>query len=131
MRISLKQQKDLHFIAENSSGQQSHIDLHEVGMRPMEHLLSALASCAAFDVVEILKKQRQDLRNLTIEANGERPKDEVPKPFRKIHLVFKVYGSVEEKKAKRAVSLAVEKYCSVGASLDPTIEVGFEVQLFE
>jgi len=129
MRISLKQQDGLHFIAENSTGQHTHIDANGAGMRPMEHLLAALASCAAFDVVEILKKQRQNLASLTVEVAGERPKDQVPKPFQKIHLIFQLQGEVEESKAKRAVALAVEKYCSVGASLAQNIEVSFEVQL--
>lgn len=98
------------------------------GMRPMELLLSALASCAAMDVVHILRKQRQDLQHLAIKIEGERT-DGVPAPYRRIKLVFQARGVVDDHKLQRAVQLGVEKYCSVGASLDPNIEVRWEAQL--
>jgi putative redox protein len=98
------------------------------GMRPTELLLSALASCAAMDVVHILRKQRQDLQQLTIATEGERV-EAVPAPFKKIKLVFEARGAVDDHKLQRAVQLSVEKYCSVRASLDPTIEISWEARL--
>lgn len=98
------------------------------GMRPMELLLSALASCSAMDVVHILRKQRQDLQHLSIKIEGERA-DATPAPYRRINLVFQARGAVDDHKLQRAVQLAVEKYCSVGVSLDPEIEVTWQAQL--
>lgn len=98
------------------------------GMRPMELLLAALASCAAMDVVHILRKQRQDLKQLTIAVEGARA-DAVPAPYTEIKLVFEAQGAVDEHKLKRAVQLGVEKYCSVGASLDKSIQVSWEARL--
>lgn len=92
------------------------------GQRPMELLLSALASCAAMDVVKILRQQRQPLEALTVEAEGDRP-DATPAPFEAVRLVFVARGAVDPHKLARAVALAVEKYCSVGSSLAPTIRV--------
>jgi putative redox protein len=100
------------------------------GMRPMEVLLSSLASCAAMDVVHILRKQRQDLQHLSIKVEGERA-DAVPAVFTRIKLIFQARGAVDEHKLQRAVQLAVEKYCSVGASLDPKLEVSWEAQLVQ
>lgn len=97
------------------------------GMRPMEVLLASLASCSAMDVVHILRKQRQTLEKLTIEIEGIR-KDATPAPYKHIKLVFTAYGSVENDKLQRAVSLAVEKYCSVRTSLDPAIEISWEAR---
>lgn len=97
------------------------------GMRPTEVLLAALASCSAMDVVHILRKQRQPIEHLSIEIEGVR-KDAVPAPFKSAHLVFTVRGAVEEAKLQRAVSLAVEKYCSVRATLDPTVEITWEAR---
>jgi putative redox protein len=97
------------------------------GMRPMEVLLASLASCSAMDVVHILRKQRQTLEKLTIEIEGIR-KDATPAPYKQIKLVFTAYGSVENDKLQRAVSLAVEKYCSVRTSLDPAIEISWEAR---
>jgi putative redox protein len=97
------------------------------GMRPMEVLLSAIASCSAMDVVHILRKQRQSLEHLTIEIEGVR-KDAVPSPYKNVKLVFTARGVVEPDKLQRAVSLAVEKYCSVTESLDPAIEITWEAR---
>ena len=98
------------------------------GMRPVELLLSGLASCAAMDVVHILRKQRQGLEKLVISAEGTRA-DAVPAPFKTIKLVFEATGAVDDHKLQRAVQLGVEKYCSVGASLDPAIQVTWEARL--
>lgn len=98
------------------------------GMRPTEVLLAALASCAAMDVVHILRKQRQGLQQLSIAIEGERV-DATPAPFKTIKLVFEAQGEVDDHKLQRAVQLAVEKYCSVRASMDPAIEITWEARL--
>lgn len=95
------------------------------GMRPMELLLTSLASCAAMDVVHILRKQKQPLEGLTIAVEGRRA-DAVPARFVAIHLRFVARGDVAANKLERAVRLGVEKYCSVGASLAPDIAVTWE-----
>jgi putative redox protein len=64
------------------------------GMRPMELLLSAVASCSAMDVLHILRKQREPLEHLAIEVQGWR-KDAVPAPFTRIELVFTARGAVD------------------------------------
>jgi len=97
------------------------------GMRPMELLLSAVASCSAMDVVHILvNKQKEPLEDLRIEIEGERP-NTTPAPFRKMKLVFIARGDVDEAKLQRAVALAVEKYCSARATLGD-VEVTWEVR---
>jgi putative redox protein len=95
------------------------------GMRPTELLLSALAGCAAMDVVHILSRQKEPLQSLRIEVEGQRA-DAVPAVFTAIHLRFVVEGPVHEGKMQRAVRLSVEKYCSVRGSLDPAIVVTWE-----
>jgi len=97
------------------------------GMRPTEVLLAALASCSAMDVVHILRKQKQALERLTIEIEGVR-KDATPAPYKTVKLVFTAHGVVENDKLQRAVSLAVEKYCSVRATLDPAVEITWEAR---
>lgn len=97
------------------------------GMRPMELLLASVASCSAMDVVKILRQQRQPLDALRIEIVGERP-DSTPAPFRRMTLLFHAHGDVDEHKLRRAVSLAVEKYCSARATLGD-VEVSWEVTL--
>jgi putative redox protein len=86
------------------------------GMRPMEALLSALASCSAVDVLMILQQQREPLADLEIFVHGERA-DAVPAVFTAIHLHFAAGGAVLPGKLTRAVRLSMEKYCSVAAML--------------
>ncbi len=99
----------------------------KTGMNPMELLLNALGACAAFDVVEMLKKRRLEVQSYRIELTGERP-DAVPAPYTHIHAqhIFDVPG-LDEKTATRFVDLAMNKYCSVASSLKA--EVSFEVVL--
>ena len=74
------------------------------------------------DVLHILRKQREPLEKLDIALEGVRA-DAVPAPFTRIELVFVAHGDVDPHKLERAVGLAVDKYCSVRASLLPSVEV--------
>ncbi len=95
---------------------------------PMETLLAALASCAAADIVDILRKGRQDLRALAIHLTGER-RAEVPRRFTRFRARVRVTGVVERAKAERAAQLAFEKYCSVRATLDPAIPLEIDLEI--
>jgi putative redox protein len=98
------------------------------GMRPMELLLSAVASCSAMDVLNILRKQREPIEELAITVEGVRA-DAVPAPFTKLKLMFSARGNVDEHKLQRAVGLAVEKYCSAIATLNDGVDVSWEATL--
>jgi putative redox protein len=78
------------------------------------------------DVVSILKKQREPLEHLRIEIEGVRAAG-TPSPFTHMKLVFVARGEVDEHKLQRAVSLSVEKYCSVRATLGD-VEVVWEAR---
>ena len=99
----------------------------QTGMRPMQLLLNALGSCAAYDIVEMLAKRKLEVRGYRIELTGYRP-DETPSPYQKV--VARHYLDVpglDERTAKRFVGLGMTRYCSVAASLNADIE--YEVVL--
>ncbi|WP_130536544.1 OsmC family protein [Thiomicrorhabdus indica] len=99
------------------------------GPRPMEMVLMGLGGCTGIDVVMMLQKMGQDIKDVQIEIESERAED-IPKVYTKIHVNFKVIGTdLNEKKVKRAVDLSAEKYCSVSKMLEATVEMshGFEV----
>lgn len=98
------------------------------GMRPMELLVSALASCSAMDVVHILNKQKEPLENLEVQIEADRA-DATPAPLTRAHIRFVAHGKVNLHKLERAAQLAVEKYCSVSASLKSEIVVTHEAVL--
>ena len=90
---------------------------HNFGVRPMQMLLMGLAGCSAIDVVSILKKQRQDVKDYKMVVKGERESGKEPSLWKDIFIEFHIYGEVDEDKAKRAAELSINKYCSVSETL--------------
>lgn len=85
--------------------------------KPSDLLMMSLASCAAYDVVAILERQRQHLTGLHIEVRGDQ-EAEPPYAFTDIHLHFALEGSnLDPVKVERAITLSVDKYCSVAATI--------------
>ncbi|MBN1334326.1 MAG: OsmC family protein [Deltaproteobacteria bacterium] len=101
------------------------------GLRPMEMLLSALASCTAWDVLDIMEKKRQPLVRYRVEASGEQA-DEHPKRYVRYTLVHVASGpGVTEAALHRAAELSHGKYCSVSASLDAPVDWRVVVEPWE
>lgn len=96
---------------------------------PVELLMLAVAGCTAADVISILKKKRQDVREYRVEISGERA-SEHPRKFLKFFIRHIVTGrDISEKAVADAIELSETKYCSVAATVRPTasIETGFEI----
>jgi putative redox protein len=87
------------------------------GVRPMQVLLMGLAGCSAIDVLAILKKQRQEVKDYKMVINGEREKGKEPSLWEDIEIEFHLYGDIDKDKASKAVELSIDKYCSVSATL--------------
>jgi len=125
MKIELRRLNDaFNLEAENEDGNSicfdaaSDIGGANKGMRPMQVLLSALGACSTIDVISILKKQRQPLEDIAITVTGEREKGAVPSLFVEAHIHFKVFGNLDAEKVSTAVTLSVEKYCSVAKTME-------------
>ncbi|MDO4433407.1 MAG: OsmC family protein [Alysiella sp.] len=87
------------------------------GVSPMEVLLMGVAGCSSIDVVDIAKKQRQDVVDCIATVEAERA-DSVPRVFTKIHIHFKVIGNqLKEETIAKAVQLSADKYCSASIML--------------
>jgi putative redox protein len=87
------------------------------GFRPMQLVLSALGSCSAIDMVSILKKQKQPVKEFKIRIEGEREKDKIPSLWESIKVLFTLQGNIDIQKAEKAATLSMEKYCSVAETL--------------
>jgi putative redox protein len=93
------------------------------GQSPVDGLLSALAACSAADVVDILAKRRTPVERLRVAVRGER-REEFPRRFTHIELRYIVDGAgIDTTHVERAIALSHEKYCSVAATLDPTLSI--------
>jgi len=129
-RVSLQWEEGLRFAGGAPGGPVSVIDGDNAAAPgPMLSLLLAAASCSGSDVVLILRKMRVELRQLRIEVVGQRREQE-PRRFTAIHFDYQIGGAgLDDAKAKRAVSLSIEKYCSVIHSLAPDIAITYAVTI--
>jgi putative redox protein len=136
IKIELSRLNDaFHMEATNEQGNMVQMDGSpeiggsNLGMRPMQLLLAGMAGCSAIDVISILKKQRQDLRDIKVTVTGEREAGAVPSLFNEIHAHFRLYGSLDPDKGSKAVSLSIEKYCSVSKTLEKSAKITYSVEV--
>ena len=117
-------QGDTVFIGKNTEGAQIQVGRSNgKGISPIEAVLVALAACTGDDVVSIMKKKRQPLTSLKINARGLRA-NTTPRTFVEVHLEFIFSGDhLVEKDLAQAIHLSEKKYCSVGAMLSKTAKI--------
>ena len=96
---------------------------------PVELLLIALGACTAVDVESIMRKKRERVTAYRVEVRGER-RAEHPRAFTRMEVRHIVRGhNISEKALAQAIELSENKYCSVAATLRPTVEIvsGYEI----
>lgn len=138
IKIELQRLNDsFHMEARNEQGNTVQMDASpdiggkNLGMRPMQMLLASMAGCSTIDVINILKKQRQDLKDIKVTISGEREKEVVPSLYTEIHVHFKLFGSLDQDKAEKAVSLSIDKYCSVSKTIEKTAKITYSVEVIK
>jgi len=117
------------FTGEDSWGNEIQIDAEEGsgrGAKPADLLPIALAACTAYDIVNILRKQRQDLQGLDAEIESIQ-QAEAPWTFTRVKVSYVARGRVELRKAQKALALSESKYCSISATLRPVVEMEFSI----
>ena len=133
MKITLNRiNDDFLFECTNTYGKSILIDNNTAdpdskGVSPMESLLMSLAGCSGIDLIAILKKQKQKITDFKAEVEGERVQVEEAKPFKTINVKFMLEGEVDPQKAQKAADLSFGKYCSVSKTLEPNVEITYEV----
>lgn len=128
---------DALFVAESGSGHTVVMDGppeaggRNVGIRPMEMVLLGMGGCTAYDVVSILRKARQDVRDCRVEIKAKRA-DSPPQVFTWIHVRFLVRGEgLLPQQVERAIRLSAEKYCSASIMLGKTADITHEFEIVE
>ena len=96
------------------------------GMTPMQVLLGSLMGCMSIDIILVLKKQKISPKNYKVDAITKK-REGVPTPYEKIHFVVSIDEEIDRKRIYRAISLSLEKYCSVRACLKDDIDITFEI----
>jgi putative redox protein len=137
MKLRIKWVEGVAFLAETESGHALVMDGapegggRNLGPRPMETLLAGTGGCTAYDVVSILRKARQDVRDVQIAIDADRAAED-PKVFTRIHMHFVVTGrQVKEEAVKRAVELSAQKYCSASIMLGRTAAITHDWEIVE
>lgn len=125
IKIELNRLNDaFHFSAVNESGNVVHLDSSpdtggtNQGMRPMQMMLAAMGGCSAIDIISILNKQRQPLKDLKITVTGEREKNVIPSLYKTVHAHYRFFGDLDKDKVDKAINLSIEKYCSVSRTME-------------
>ncbi|ADV67981.1 OsmC family protein [Deinococcus maricopensis] len=130
-RLTVHHLGDQRYVGFNETGQQLLIDNSDVkvGVSPMEALLGAVATCTAYDIVEIMKKRKTPLSTYRIEIEGDRAEEH---PKRYTHIIVRhIAGGagVTRDALEKAAHLSHEKYCSAAASVNA--EITLQVELVE
>jgi putative redox protein len=122
------------FVAVTPSGHAQALDTnHEraSAATPVELLLIALGSCTAVDVISIMRKKREQVTDYRVEVRGER-RAEHPRAFTRMEVRHIVRGrGISEKALAQAIELSETKYCSVAATLRPTVEIVSSYEIIE
>ncbi|WP_199154565.1 OsmC family protein [Chromobacterium sp. ASV23] len=137
MQARLKWVDGVCFMGETGSGHAVVMDGapegggRNLGPRPMELVLLGTAGCTSYDVITILKKSRQDVRDCWVEIEAARA-DVDPKVFTKIRFHFVVVGrDLKPDAVERAIKLSAEKYCSASIMLGKTADITHDFELRE
>ena len=129
-RVNVVWQGDMRFSGGAPDGPVLQVDADNgIAPGPMLTLLIAAATCTGADVVSIIKKMQIELTRFEMAVEGQRA-PEHPRRYMRIQFVFRLSGpGLDEAKARRAIDLSIEKYCSVIHSLKSDIPITYQLEL--
>jgi putative redox protein len=125
--VSLTQPEGTHrqFVATSGTGHHLLIDdpTGNTGAKPIELVAIALAGCTAFDVINILRKKRQQVTGYEVKIEADQAPS-APQVFTQVRIHHIVAGvDISEQAIEEAIRLSEEKYCSVGAMVKQSAEL--------
>lgn len=119
------------FVATTGSGHHLLLDDAAGGTapKPIELVAVAHAGCTAFDVINILRKKRQQVTGYEVHIEAEQ-REEPPNVFTRVRIHHLITGhDLDPKAVEDAIHLSETKYCSVGAMVQQSaaLETTFEL----
>ena len=101
------------------------------GFRPMELIAVGLAGCTAMDVISILKKKRQEVKDFQVIVETERA-DQHPKVFTEGIIEYHLAGTdISESAVTRAMELSADTYCPAQAMLGKVVPLKLKYFIYE
>lgn len=98
-------------------------------MTPKDLVIAGLCECTAMDVIALMKKYRQNLHSLEIDAEITSTESGHPSVFTEAKLIFKFQGEVAPAQALEAVRLSQTQYCGVSAMLSKAFPIFYTVEV--
>jgi putative redox protein len=125
--VTLSQPQGTHrqFVATSGTGHHILLDdaAGDTGAKPIELVAIALAGCTAFDVINILRKKRQQVTGYEVKVEAEQATTP-PNVFTAVRVHHVVIGiDVAPAAVEEAIRLSEEKYCAVGAMVQKTAQL--------
>ncbi len=103
----------------------------EDGFLPMEMFLIGLAGCTGMDVISILAKMRQEVKEFDVKVHANRVENH-PKIFSDIVIEYIVKGNnLDPKLVEKAVTLSETTYCPGQAILNKTAQISHKITILE
>ena len=119
--ISTSWNRAENYVARNAAGASMVLGKPAEGsdiISPTEAMLMGLAGCAAIDVIDILRKKRQEPADLQVRVRGKQRTGEYPMRFIEFEIAYLLWGEkLVPRDVEQAIRLSERKYCSVGATL--------------
>jgi putative redox protein len=116
-------------IAINAPPAPDDADQAPTGFSATELLLAGAGACAAWDVVEILRKRRAQVSGFDVSVDGEQQPDP-PWSYRSVALHFRISSdSLTVPVVARVIRLSMVRYCSVIATLAGVAAISATVEL--
>ncbi len=101
------------------------------GFRPMELMALSLAGCTAMDVISILMKKRQDVKDFQVKVFTEQA-SEHPKVFTYAVLEYHVSGhQIQEEAVVRSIELSATRYCPAQGMLKSVLPITLKYFIYE
>jgi len=100
-----------------------------VAQTPKQLVLQGLAGCTGLDVAAMLEKREIAFADFTLEVTADLTKY-FPQIFKKIHVTYRLRAAEEDRPViERAIVQSKERFCGVGAMLEKSAELTWELDL--
>lgn len=104
---------------------------NDLGPRPKQLMLVALAGCTGMDVVSMLKKMRVNIKDFKVSVEADTT-EEHPKHYSQMTVIYEFWGeNLSEEKIAKAVNLSEERYCGVSHVYKKAMKVDSKIIIHE
>jgi len=98
---------------------------------PMELVAMAAGACTALDVIDIMRKKKQDVIGFEVNVLGRRTNDH-PMVFTEIDIEYVFRGrNIDPRAVERSIELSLSKYCSVNNMLKQSVKINDHYRIVE